>query len=172
MTDNYILNDYFDWLYFKVVQNGSYRRLLSILHNIEFRYTVDYDENRASDGVNLRWYYVDEGGNDEILRWKQSCTVLEMLVAIAMQMEIILGDPDNDYTVQHWFWMFMDNLDLLDMTDDKVDKNYICKRISVFMDRTYEYDGYGNIIHIPNAEEDLRKVELWYQMCWYLDSII
>ena len=87
MSDNFILNDYFDWLYFMVIPNPNknhYRKLLSALHSIEFRYFVDYDENRASDGENLRWYYVNDGGNDEILRWKEPCTVLEMLIALAI----------------------------------------------------------------------------------------
>lgn len=172
MNRDFILDDYFDWLYFQVTDKGGYRKLLSMLHNMTFRYSVDYDENRAADGVNLRWYYVDDGGNDEILRWKNECTVLEMLVAIAMQMEVTMQDPDMDYSMRHWFWMFMENLDLIDMTDDKYDKTYIYGRISMFMDRTYDPDGDGNIIYIPNTIDDLREVEIWCQMCWYMDSIL
>ena len=172
MNRDYVLDDYFDWLYFKVVKNNSYRKLLGMLHNMIFRHSVEYDENRAADGVNLRWYYVDEGGNDEILRWKSECTVLEMLVAAAIQMEKIMEDPDMDYSMRHWFWMFLENLDLADMTDDRYDKTYIYGRISMFMDRTYDPDGEGNIIYIPDAREDLRDVEIWCQMCWYMDSIL
>lgn len=172
MNRDYILDDYFDWLYFKVVRNSSYRRLLSMLHNMSFRYSVEYDENRAADGVNLRWYYVDDGGNDEILRWKEPCTVLEMLVATAMRMETVMEDPDIDYSTAHWFWMFMDNLDLIDMTDDNYDKTYVYGRVSMFMDRTYDPDGEGNIFYIPNIGEDLREVEIWSQMCWYMDSLL
>lgn len=172
MNRDFILDDYFDWLYFQVTDKGGYRKLLSMLHNMTFRYSVDYDENRAADGVNLRWYYVDDGGNDEILRWKNECTVLEMLVAIAMQMEVTMQDPDMDYSMRHWFWMFMENLDLIDMTDDKYDKTYIYGRVSMFMDRTYEPDGNGNIFYIPNVKEDLREIEIWWQMCWYMDSIL
>ena len=172
MMNNFVLNDYFDWLYFQVVKNGSYRKLLSMLHNMEFRYSVDYDENRAADGVNLRWYYVDDGGDDRILSWKEPCTVLEMLVALAMQMEITMEDPDVDYSMYHWFWMFMSNLDLINMTDDNYDKTYIYGRVSMFMDRTYDPDGFGNIICIPNIKEDLRDVEIWCQMCWYMDSLL
>lgn len=169
---NYILDDYFDWLYFKVVRNESYRKLLAMLHNMIFRYDIPHDENRAADGVNLRWHYVCDGGDDEILRWKSECTVLEMLIAAATQMSIIMDDPDIDYSVSHWFWMFMENLDLADMTDDRYDKTYIYGRVSMFMDRTYDPDGDGNIIYIPDTREDLRNVEIWSQMCWYMDSIL
>ena len=71
MVNNFVLNDYFEWLYFKVVGNDSYRKLLSLLHSMDFRYSVNFDENRAMDGINLRWYYVEDGGQDEILRKKK-----------------------------------------------------------------------------------------------------
>ena len=171
MSGDFALNDYFDWLYFKVVRNNSYRRLFRTLHSIEFEYFVDYDENRAADGVNLRWYYVDDGGQDDILKWKRPCTVLEMLIGLALQMECITEDPDEDYSCAHWFWMMLDNLDLLDMTDDEFDKDYIFKRVEMFISRTYEPDGNGNIIYIQDCNDDLRTVEIWSQMCWYLDTI-
>lgn len=171
MNDNYILNDYFDWLYFMVVPNGGkFRKLLTMLHTMEFKYFVEYDENRASDGVNLRWYYVDDGGDDEILRWKEPCTVLEMLIALAMNMDKILGDRELD--IVHWFWLMLDNLDLAWMKDDKYDKAYVYGRVAMFLDREYEPDGNGNIIYIPDSPDDLRDVEIWNQMCWYLDSIL
>lgn len=171
MNDNYILNDYFDWLYFMVVPNGGkFRKLLTMLHTMEFKYFVEYDENRASDGVNLRWYYVDDGGDDEILRWKEPCTVLEMLIALAMHMDKIVGDRELD--IVHWFWLMLDNLDLAWMKDDKYDKTYIYGRVAMFLDREYEPDGNGNIIYIPDSPDDLRDVEIWNQMCWYLDSIL
>ena len=173
MNDKFILNDYFDWLYFLVVPNpdrNHFRKLLSTLHSIEFEYFVDYDENRASDGINLRWYYVDDGGNDEILRWKEPCTVLEMLVALSMHADKILGDRELD--IVHWFWLMIDNLHLAWMSDVQYDKTYIYERVEMFLDRQYEPDGNGNIFYIQNCEEDLRTVEIWNQMCWYLDSIL
>lgn len=175
MNDKFILNDYFDWLYFMVVGdpvNNHYRRLLEMLHSMEFKYFVDYDENRAFDGMNLRWYYVDDGGDDKILRWKEPCTVLEMLIALAMNMDKTVGDTEGELDIRHWFWMMLDNLDLAWMTDDKYDKTYIYGRVAMFLDRRYEPNGDGNIIYIPDCEEDLREVEIWWQMCWYLDSIL
>lgn len=171
MNDNFILNDYFDWLYFMVVPNPNrdhFRKLLTMLHTMEFKYFVDYDENRASDGINMRWYYVCDGGNDEILRWKEPCTVLEMIIALAMQMDSIMGDRDRD--VVYWFWMMIENLNLDWMTDDQYDKAIVYGRVSIFLDRTYEPDGEGNIIYIPDYPRDLRKLEIWNQMCLYLDN--
>lgn len=177
MVENYILDDYFDWLYFRVrnqhhSKRASFRKLLSCLHSIDFRYSVDYDENRAADGVNMRWYYVDDGGYDEILQWDEPCTVLEMLIGLAIQMETIMTHPDIDYQAGHWFWMMISNLGLDYMSDGKFDRRHVYGAVSIFLDRAYEPDGYGNIIFIEDCDTDLRKVEIWQQMCWYLDSIL
>lgn len=175
MDDKFVLNDYFDWLYFLVVPprlRSQYRKLLIMLHNMEFKYFVPYDENRASDGVNLRWYFVDDGGDDRILDWKEPCTVLEMLISLAMNMDKIVGDTEGELDIRHWFWMMLENIDLADMIDEKYDKTYIYGRVSMFLNRDYEPNGDGNIICIPDCIDDLREVEIWWQMCWYLDSIL
>lgn len=177
MIENYILNDYFEWLY-SIVKNerrskrASYKKLLSTLHNIEFKYFIDYDENRAADGIEMRWRYVCEGGNKAILKWKEPCTVLEMILGLAYQMEYIMDDPILDYKVGHWFWIMISNLELDRMTDSKFNKNEVYGRIFIFLERKYEPNGEGNIIKIDNTDTDLRDVEIWWQMCWYLDSII
>jgi hypothetical protein len=175
--NEYVLNDYFDWLYYTVTKEirgkkKSYRKLLGLLHSIEFRYSVDNDENRACDGLNLRWYYVSDGGENDILKWKKTCTVLEMLIALSMKMESIMEAPGIDNAVEKWFWLMIENLDLKENNDRKYDKKYIMDRIDMFLDREYEPDGEGNIIYIENCPEDLKEVEIWSQMCWYLDSII
>jgi hypothetical protein len=173
--NNFVLNDYFDWLYFTVLpgkNNERFRKLLSALHSIVFRYFIDYDENRAIDGVNLRWYYVCDGGDDSIMDWQEPCTVLEMLIALAMRMDNIMGGVDGECNVPYWFWMLLHHIDLAEMTDEHFDKNYLHKRVDMFLDREYEPDGYGNIFHIQDCREDLRTVEIWTQMCWYLDSIM
>ena len=89
-----------------------------------------------------------------------------------MHMDKIVGDPEGELDIRHWFWMMLDNLDLSAMTDDKYDRMYVYGRVNLFMNREYEPDGDGNIIYIPDCKDDLRKVEIWWQMCWYLDSIL
>ena len=64
------------------------------------------------------------------------------------------------------------NLDLDWMVDEEFNKAMVYGKVSIFMDRAYEPDGDGNIIYIPNTKEDLREVEIWCQMCWYMDSIL
>ena len=40
-----------------------------------------------------------------------------------------------------------------------------------FMDRQYEANGEGGLFTIRNVGVDLTKVDIWTQLCWYLDSI-
>ena len=47
------------------------------------------------------------------------------------------------------------------------DEDDVIKR---FLDRDYEPNGKGGLFTIKNCRQDLRKVEIWYQLCWYLDS--
>lgn len=175
---NNILNDYFEWLYSIVKRErfskrASYKKLLAYLHSIEFIYVDDYDSNRAADGVQLRWRYVYEAkGCEDILDWEEPCTVLEMLIALSFQMESIMENSDVDYTVGYWFWMMISNLGLEKMSDSKFDKQIVHDNIYKFMHRDYEPNGEGNIFVIDNCATHLRNVEIWWQMCWYLDSIM
>ena len=174
---NEILNDYFEWLYSIVkrdrVTKRSYRKLLSFLHSEKFIYIDEYDSNRAADGEQLRWRYVYEAkGCEDILDWEEPCTVLEMLIALSFQMENIMEGSDADYSVGYWFWMMLTNLELDKMIDSYFFKLEAYEKIHTFMHRDYEPNGIGNIFVIDNCRTDLRDIEIWWQMCWYLDSIM
>ena len=174
---NEILNDYFEWLCSIVkrdrVAKRSYRKLLSFLHSEEFIYVDEYDSNRAADGEQSRRRYVYEAkGCEDILDWEEPCTVLEMLIALSFQMENIMEGSDADYSVGYWFWMMLTNLELDKMIDSKFDKHEAYEKIHIFMHRDYEPNGIGNIFVIDNCRSDLRDIEIWWQMCWYLDSIM
>jgi hypothetical protein len=57
------------------------------------------------------------------------------------------------------------------MTDGHYDEIYVTEVIDRFINRKYEPNGKGGLFTIRNVKEDLRDVEIWYQMCWYLNSI-
>jgi hypothetical protein len=176
MIDDYILNEYFYWLYTLVNKRRyarrSYKKLLRLLHSMTFTYEDDFDSNRAADGEELRWRYVYEGGgNKYILEWEEPCTVLEMMIALCFHMNNIMENSDDEYTVAYWFWMMISNLELDGMNDSKFNTAKVKDSIFRFMNREYEPDGKGNIIRIEDCKSDLRDVEIWWQMCWFLDSI-
>ena len=52
MTRDSIINEYFEWLLnlvykYRRLSSVSFVKLLTRLHEIEFRYTIPMDENRA-----------------------------------------------------------------------------------------------------------------------------
>lgn len=182
MTRNDLISDYFEWLYSIVCKKGysdqvSFRKLLMHLHNIEFRYSILKDQNRAEDGIDLRYRYAIFNGYsdsvDAIMDILEGpCSVLEMMVALSIRCEENIMDEPNvgDRTAQ-WFWSMIVNLGLGSMTNDRYDRRRVDDIVSRFLDRDYEPDGRGGLFWIRQCDRDLRTVEIWYQLCWYLDSI-
>lgn len=179
-----VYEGYFNWLYDIVCHDRfsdevSYRRLLSYLYYMNFRYTIERDENRACDGVDLRlryYDYVHNSGGDVfwIERYLDGrpCNVLEMMVALAIRCEEdIMDDPRIGDRTSQWFWEMIVNLGVGSMTDDRFDERYVEEVIETFLNRKYEPDGRGGLFTVRNCDTDLRKVEIWYQLCWYLNSI-
>lgn len=177
-----ITNEYFKWLVKKISvksssRSVSYSKLLQFLHTVEFRWSIDRDENRAEDGIDMRWrfavYKGCEEDPDEILSILQGpCSVLEMMVALSIQCEDIMDDPTIGDRTPQWFWHMITNLGLGSMHDDNFDKEYTMGILDRFMDRRYEPNGRGGLFRLRSCRKDLRDVEIWYQMCWYLDSMV
>lgn len=166
---------YFEWLCSKVSNDArplcmSYDRLLRQLHSIRFTYTIPMDENRASDGRDLRHRYTYASDAETFL--KGPCSVLEMMVALAIRCEeTIMDDPQYGDRTGHWFWGMIINLGLGAMTDERYDEQYVDETVRRFLKREYDYDGKGGLFRIKNPERDLRSVEIWWQLCWYLNTI-
>lgn len=161
-------HDYFNCLY-DVIDNTkciSYRKLLQHLHSIEFEFIIPRDANRAADGVDLRYRF----GYDRHIGGP--CSVFEMMVALALRCEewIMTDGRYGDRTGQ-WFWAMIKNLGLASMTDDRFDKEFVNEKIQIFLNRNYEPDGTGGLFTVRNCDCDLRDVEIWTQLLWYLDDI-
>ena len=181
MIEHEINEDYFEWLYEgmcgnRYSKNISYRKLLEHLHNTNFRYTISNDRNRANDGKSLRYSFaLSQGCEDEpelITDYlKGPCSVFEMMVALAQRCESVMDDPKIGDRTGQWFWGMINNLGLGGMNDNRYDEQYVDDVINTFLDREYKSNGKGGLFTIRNCEYDLREVEIWYQLCWYLDTI-
>ena len=173
-----INDEYFEWLY-QVIDGGrfakrvSYRKLLVHLHNIEFTWFIQRDENRADDGIQLRRRFALIRDDLSLQRYlKGPCSVLEMMVALALRCEeCIMDDAELGNRTGQWFWAMIHNLGLSPMSDSKFDRNFVDDVIARFLNRDYEPDGKGGLFTVKHCERDMRTVEIWCQLSWYLGSI-
>ena len=73
---------------------------------------------------------------------------------------------------EYLFWIMLDNLGLSEMDDMHFDINIVEQAVDRFLDRDYMADGDGGLFILEFPRRDLRGVEIWYQMCWYLDELL
>lgn len=181
MRRDEIINEYFEWMYRQACDidgDVTYIKLFEHLHNTEFRWTIPMDGNRAQNGIELRWRFIYEYGyrdiRDEIEEYLDGpCSVLEMLMALAFKCEDdYMDDPDAGNRTGQWIWIMLENLGLASMSDGNYNKHYVNASLDMFMDRQYKPDGEGGLFVIKGCPYDLRDVEIWYQLCWYLNSIL
>ena len=163
---------YQKWLT-KLVNGHHYQNLLDILHNIEFTWGVDFDENRAEEGMALRYRFAiemnrqyDEAGDD------YPCSVLEMLIALAISMEdSILYDAEQGDRTAEWFWMMMDNLEIAypdsqfngSRRKQEALRDHIFVKVQSMLDRDYNRAGKGSLFPVRHYRRDMRDEELWKQ---------
>lgn len=178
MSATCVRDNYFNWLTGLVGGRGNvayFKKLLWRLHETEFRWKLAMDENRASDGIALRWRYVcemhAENRYDEITKALDGdCSVLEMMVALALRCEETMDDIAVGNRTSQWFWEMVKSLGLGAMTDNRFDSDCVNDILETFLDREYEPDGRGGLFTIRRCREDLRKVDIWTQLWWFFES--
>lgn len=182
MTETELSNRYFNWMYQLVcderyTQDRTYRKLLNHLHSVNFQYSLPMDGNRAEDGIDLRYRFGYEYGYEDFmiadLLDNRPCSVLEMMVALSIRCEEnIMRDFDIGDRTAKWFWSMIASLGLTGMSDASYDAAYTDDVIFRFMNHDFKRNGKGGLFTVSNCKHDLRNVEIWWQMNWYLDSLI
>lgn len=144
-------------------QYSAYHKLLAKLYSERFTWILPMDQNRALAGLRLRdiYGYVSD----------EPCSILEMLIALSQDCEIMIMQEDEmgDRTFI-WFWDMIQNLGLLGMSDYAYDEDFVNYSLDIFLNRKYDRHGRGGIFYVERPRRDMRKVELWYQMNWYLSE--
>ena len=170
--------EYFTWLTGIVYKHSrpkeiSYEKLLKHLHKLNFKYLFERDGNRAEDGISLRYRFSCERPDleDVELYLDGPCSMLEMMVALAMRCEEIMDDPRIGDRTSQWFWNMIVSLGLGYMSDTRFDGEIVNDIVIRFINREYEPNGAGGLFTIRNCDRDVREVEIWTQACWYMDTI-
>ena len=182
MPNNGLRRLYFEWMC-KIVHDDdsnrrpSYKTLLYYIFTVDFQWVLDFDENRAKDGTDLRYRFGHEVGYDRsaisAFLDDRPCSVFELMLALSIRCEEqFMGDPYFGDRTGQWFWNMIINLGLGQMDDSRFDPAYTYEVISAFMERRYEKNGRGGLFAVQHRHADLRTVQIWDQMCWYLDEIV
>lgn len=174
---------YFRWLC-DIITDGdeeqfrTYEGLLTYLFSCDFHYIAPLDDNRYADGIDLRYRFGVERRIDHRIIAQEldrfSCTVLEMMVALACRIEQqVMSDDDYGDRTSKWFWGMIDNLGLIkirnpDISDEDID--YMIDTVERFLLRRYEPNGEGGLFTVKNTKFDLRTVDIWYQAMLYLSE--
>lgn len=163
---------YFDWLTNQIdndyisYNKEKFIKTALLLNEIEFTYFVPNDDNRAADGIALREKFKEETGSNQDFG-DMPCSVLEMMIALAMRCERdIMGDENNPLNRTYlWFWCMLVNLKINDC-----DEETLRKRVSKMLKRTYGKNGNGGLFPLKNPPKDQRNTEIWYQMSFWLQE--
>lgn len=156
---------YLDWLESQVrpYRERSFHELYQILLDKEFTWIVANDDNRIADGLELRFAFFHR--HDALA---QRCSVLEVIVGLSQRIAFIAGGiPD------YWAWELIVNLGLNRMSGHigRARTNQIEEILERFIWRTYEPDGTGGLFPLAWPPADMRKIELWYQMCAWIEEL-
>lgn len=186
--DDVTNRQYFTWLCKKVGFEENYYFLTKRLFSREFYWIVPNDDNRASDGQELRHKYNNEfsqldwainvvDGEVTDANLDSPCTVLEMLVGLADRCEVdIMHDDLVGDRTKLWFSEMIKNLGLDGFTDDAFDEHFdekVNNIIDIFLERKYTRMGVGGIFPLKRTDiyyPDQRTIELWKQLFYWLDE--
>lgn len=177
MTRHELQDEYFEWLCDIVCQKRyhkqiSYRKLLMYLHDTEFVYLIPMDRNRAKDGVGLRDHFISTIDYGSVSDIDGPCSVLEMMIALAIRCENFMDDPCIGNRTSQWFWSMVTSLGLGGVTDERFDMYYVDEVLERFLKRDYAPNGAGGLFTIRNCDCDMRDIEIWHQMCRYSATVM
>lgn len=174
MTDDH----YFIWLCRLIAvgpNQAPYIRLAEALHGETFAPDRNsMDMNRAYDGMNLRTEFYRKFGMQGSAGNRGSCTMLEMMVGLSKRIAFLMETAGKPKRIAEFFWKMVENLGLTGLTDDNFDKFHgdvaVKKAADHVNNRDYLPDGSGGLFHVSNPKQDLRTIEIWYQMHQWLNE--
>jgi len=146
----------------------DYYILMEELHNIDFKFVIERDESRLKDGLALRYDFFDDYPNISGANFTKPCSVLEMLIGLAIRIDNeYIGDPGNPHP-EYFFWDMIHNLGLDIYDNDHFNKENVREKVQIWMNREFKSDGTGSIFKLKNVTFDFRNVEIWQQAMAYL----
>lgn len=169
-------DEYLDYLSEKVGYKGNtlFHNILYKLLMIEYLPYKGLDSNRAGDGLSLRKAFcldrfVEYDGEARLV-FGPKCTVLEMMVALAIRTELdVAGDPSGEDRTAHWFDVMLESMGLTMYTGEYFNETEVASIVWKMQNHEYSSTGEGGLFKIPEGTGfDMRTLEIWSQMNAYI----
>lgn len=151
----------------------SYSDLLIIMWQTEYfmdsSNTVENDNNRLADGIELRGEFSREFGvprSDMLALGPPS--FLEVLIGLSKRLEFAAGG-----SAPGWAWHLVSNLELHRMSDplSEPKKRRVHEILDACIRRNYQPDGTGGFFPLAFPDEDQTRIEIWYQLHAFLEEL-
>lgn len=178
-------HNYLMWMYHMIgdgVTNAdgepvTFYKLFRTLYDMSFTYILIMDENRLHDGLALRTRYAHETHQYPEIVLKtlrdKPCSVLEMMVALAIRISDIMYDSNDEHDAKFWFWGMISSLQIDAVaSDESYNPDIVRVAIHWFLTRNYPNDGTGSLF--PNTENlnYYNERQIWDQAMYYLHQYI
>lgn len=159
-------NMYFQHLIWKcgLERDKKYQKILKALYNIDFTYVIERDDNRESDGLDLRREFKipKEFISLRLAFENQTCSVLEMLIGLAFRIDReFLDDVDAGGFLIEMVNNLFSNRGKVMFYREIVDK---------WLERDFLPDGDGSPFPVKHDPRDQRELEIWDQVMSYINE--
>ena len=81
-----------------------------------------------------------------------------------------MEDADAGNRTGQWFWNMVVSLGLAAMDDNRFHQSRAEFVIERFHRRDYQPNGAGSLFTLQNPKDDMRTLDIWYQMMAYLNE--
>lgn len=170
MPPSQLDKDYYEWLIAQIKPgnpNKSYLGLFEFMHNAEYIFLIPNDDQRVGDGKHLRSdYFRDVHGR----RYRKDdlhingVSFLEVLVALSRRVAFQIGGD-----AEYWAWRLIKNLKLNRMSDplSRAQLERIDEALETVIWRNYDRRGNGGFFPLERNVDDMRRLDIWYQLQAY-----
>lgn len=180
-----IEKEYFKWLYSIVITdrilklNGlegeSFYILLKKLHQIDFYWVVELDENRALDGQNLREEFASLTDFDDYSDLSGACSMLEFMIGLAKRMSFLDCKEGEEDKIDLFFWEQLSNLFGNKIkkrgTDGSITEDFlvfVVEQVNKFLEKSDEKVSIFNFSDNESHFFEPSKNAIWDQMQQFL----
>jgi len=169
-VDGPVDDQYLLWL-IHCVGAEEYTKVCNTMQKIVFDASVPNDDNRAAEGKDLRRQFLEQHNYHTSVYYMwlaPPASIFETLAALTDHAEFMTGISKDK-----WFKIFLGNLHIENCHDGRWSgavSRKVQRALEMFNHRHYMPSGHGGLFPIQNSIYDQREIEIWYQMCAFIQE--